>query len=96
MTDFFDFYFPVYFFDFAYLGYLAYLGYFYFLLVFEGDLDLSLLLLFDLSDLASSPFFLLFELFYPAIMWIYKFKFFITYLSHTTLLYFQSLENYKT
>lgn len=55
--DFFDFSLFVYFFDFVYLPY------FYFLSTFEGDLDLSLLLLLDLSDFVSSAFFLLFELF---------------------------------
>jgi hypothetical protein len=54
--DFFDFYLPVYFFDFVYFPYLGYFSFF--------DGDLSLLFDFDLSDLASSPFFLLFELFY--------------------------------
>ncbi len=49
---FFGFYLTLYFLDFAYFGY------FYFLSALEGDL--SLLLDFDLSDLASSPFFLLF------------------------------------
>lgn len=53
--DFLDFYLLVYFFDFTSFPY------FYFLSAFEGDL--SLLLLFDLSDFVSSAFFLLFELF---------------------------------